>query len=53
MKKYSIIFILLLAIVAGKAQTNLEMADEAFTAKEYTAALDYYQKVLKKPSKKH
>ncbi|HLP20995.1 MAG TPA: tetratricopeptide repeat protein, partial [Chitinophagales bacterium] len=52
MKKYSIIFILLLAVVAGKAQTNLEMADEAFAAKEYTTALDYYQKVLKKPSKK-
>lgn len=34
------------------AQTNLEMADEAFAAKEYTTALDYYQKVLKKPSKK-
>jgi len=51
MKKYSII--LLLSIVFGitSAQTNLEMANEAFAAKEYTTALDLFNKVLKKPMK--
>jgi outer membrane protein OmpA-like peptidoglycan-associated protein len=33
------------------AQTNLELATEAFNAKEYTVALTYYQKVLAKPAK--
>lgn len=33
------------------AQTNLEMGNDAYNAKEYTEALDYYQKVLKKPYK--
>lgn len=52
MKKYSLVLILIITVVLANAQTNLEMADEAFAAKEYTTALDYYQKVLKKPSKK-
>ncbi len=44
--------LLLVVLKISSAQTNLEMANEAFAAKEYTTALSYYQKVLKKPSKK-
>ncbi|MCW5908607.1 MAG: OmpA family protein [Chitinophagales bacterium] len=33
------------------AQTNLEMAMESYNAREYTVALDFFQKVLKKPAK--
>ncbi len=43
---------LLFTLVVCNAQTNLEMANDAFAAKEYTTALDYFQKVLKKPEKK-
>lgn len=43
---------LLFAVVVCNAQTNLEMANDAFAAKEYTTALDLFQKVLKKPEKK-
>lgn len=34
------------------AQTNLELAMESFNAKEYTAALPLFEKVLKRPDKK-
>lgn len=43
---------LLLAIIACSAQTNLELANDAFNAMQYTTALDLFQKVLKKPEKK-
>jgi outer membrane protein OmpA-like peptidoglycan-associated protein len=52
MKKYSIILLLLFVLKISSAQTNLEMANDAFAAKEYTTALSYYQKVLKNPGKK-
>jgi peptidoglycan-associated lipoprotein len=52
MKKYSILLLLVIAMKIVSAQTNLEMANEAFAAKEYTTALDLFQKVLKKPEKK-
>ncbi len=52
MKKYSIILLLLFVLKIASAQTNLEMANEAFAAREYTTALGLYQKVLNKPSKK-
>lgn len=52
MKKYSIIIVLLFVLKISSAQTYLEMANDAFAAREYTTALELYQKVLKKPSKK-
>lgn len=52
MKKYLTIFTLCVAIGICSAQTNLELANEAFNAKEYTAALPLFEKVLKKPEKK-
>ncbi len=52
MKNILTTLVLLFALVICKAQTNLEMANEAFAAKEYTTALDLFQKVLKKPEKK-
>ncbi len=52
MKKYLTIFTLFAAISTSCAQTNLELANEAFAAKEYAAALPLLQKVLKKPEKK-
>ena len=52
MKKYSLILLLVVAAKLTWAQTNLEMANDAYAAKEYTTALSYFQKVLKKPEKK-
>jgi tetratricopeptide (TPR) repeat protein len=52
MKKYSTVILLLLACFISSAQTNLELANDAFTAMQYTTALDLFQKVLKKPEKK-
>lgn len=46
--------VLLFCIVSTSwviAQTNLEMAMESYNAKEYTIALELFQKVLKKPTK--
>jgi peptidoglycan-associated lipoprotein len=52
MKKYLTIFTLCVAVGICSAQTNLELANEAFNAKEYAAALPLFEKVLKKPEKK-
>jgi peptidoglycan-associated lipoprotein len=38
-----------LAIVFASAQTNLEVANAAFANKEYSTAIELYQKVLEKP----
>lgn len=51
-KQLLLLGILSLLVTTGAvAQTNLEMATDAYNAKEYTTALEYYQKVLKKPYK--
>lgn len=42
---------LLFGIVVCSAQTNLELANEAFGSMQYTTALDLFQKVLRKPEK--
>ncbi len=52
MKTYLSVLLLLFAVELSTAQTNLELATDAFNNKQYTAALDLYQKVLKKPEKK-
>jgi hypothetical protein len=44
MKKYLTIFTLCAAIGICSAQTNLELAYEAFNAKEYAAALPLFRK---------
>jgi peptidoglycan-associated lipoprotein len=46
MKKIFISVVLLFAIVAAYAQTRLELADEAYDNKQFTVALEGYQKVL-------
>lgn len=52
MKKYITILLFSFTLQAIFAQTNLELAEDAFNQKQYTTALELYQKVLKKPEKK-
>lgn len=52
MKKYISLLTLFFTAQIAFAQTNLELATEAFANKQYTTALELYQKVLKKPEKK-
>jgi peptidoglycan-associated lipoprotein len=52
MKKHLTIIMLFAAMGICSAQTNLELAYEAFGAKEYAAALPLFEKALKKPEKK-
>lgn len=54
LKTYKLLVTALFAFIIATgafAQTNLEMGNDAYNAKEYTEALAYYQKVLKKPYK--
>ena len=48
MKKYILLFLLALTTTFVNAQSNLEKADTAFRYKEYSKAIEYYNKVLKK-----
>ncbi|MCS6933804.1 MAG: OmpA family protein [Chitinophagales bacterium] len=41
-----------LTMFCVQAQTNLELANEAFQNRDYVGALTYYRKVLEKPDKK-
>lgn len=52
MKKHLTIIMLFAAMGICSAQTNLELAYEAFGAKEYAEALPLFEKALKKPEKK-
>ncbi len=52
MKKITIAMMICLTGLYAVAQTNLELANEAFTNRDYITALDLLQKVLKKPDKK-
>lgn len=51
MKKLITAFAFFLTVGVCNAQTNLEMANDFFAAKEYANALEYFQKALKKPAK--
>lgn len=51
MKKIYTVLVLIIAVFVCHAQTTLEMADASFNNKDYTTALDLYQKVLKKGGK--
>lgn len=52
MKKTIPLLLLIASFCFCHAQTNLELANESFAAKEYTTALSLFEKVLKKPEKK-